>query len=83
MATYSIRRFSYSETPVKSSSYINSQVIQDATESYIINPIDNVVSYVESSKIGKMEPVKRKTGMIKRVTTPVKKYISYKRKKKK
>ena len=53
--------------------------MQDATESYIINPIDNVVSYVESSKIGKMEPVKRKTGMI----TPVKKYISYKRKKKK
>lgn len=57
--------------------------MQDATESYIINPIDNVVSYVESSKIGKMEPVKRKTGMINRVTTPVKKYISYKRKKKK
>ncbi len=57
--------------------------MQDATESYIINPIDNVVSYVESSKIGKMEPVKRKIGMIKRVTTPVKKYISYKRKKKK
>lgn len=55
----------YSEVmPGGVSGYMNAQVV--------LNPIESVVDKIDSSPIGSMKPVKKKTGLIKNATSSLK-----------
>ena len=54
----------YSEVMPGMSGYMNAQVV--------LNPIESVVDKIDSSPIGSMKPVKKKTGLIKNATSSLK-----------
>lgn len=78
---YKIKRFSYSNTSLSGNHYINSQVIGDATNKYLLNPVDEALEYVEKTKVGKLEPVKKKTKKFRSIAKSIKTIISSKKKK--
>ena len=61
----------YSECSGYGVSYMPSQVMTD----YALNPIENSVNYLESTRIGEVTPVKKKLKLAKGIVSPIKRII--------
>jgi hypothetical protein len=66
-----------SEAILEGVTYYPSQVITD----YALDPIDKTLDYVESTRIGKLEPVRKKTSRFAGVVKPLKKLLRRDKKK--
>ena len=58
-------------------SYYSSQVITD----YALDPLDKTLDYIDNTKIGKLESVKKKTSRFAGIVKPLKRILARKRKK--
>lgn len=58
---------SWEENLVKSRDSVE-DIAMNSTEAALLNPVDNIVDKISSSKIGEISSVKRKTKMAKDIT---------------
>lgn len=61
----------YSEINMGGSTYMPAQVMTD----YALDPLENSVSYLESTPVGKFEPVGRKLRLTRGIVSPLKKLL--------
>ena len=65
------------EAMVSGTTYYPSQVITD----YALEPLDKTLDYIDNTRIGKLDSVKKKTSRFAGIVKPLKKIMARKRKK--
>lgn len=65
-----------SEAMVSGTTYYPSQVITD----YALEPLDKTLDYIDNTRIGKLDSVKKKTSRFAGVVKPLKKILARKKK---
>ena len=61
----------YEESNGYGLSYMPAQVMTD----YALNPVEDSVKYLETTRVGEIKPVKKKLNLVKGLVSPLKKII--------